>query len=86
MTTEHVKAQTGDLVRLGRHKLLDKAGICLAIATHPCSWVAEPWHTLPISGGWGDGRYPSFFGFSAEGHLCMLLTEFFVLTDTENTT
>jgi Protein of unknown function (DUF4241) len=41
---------------------------------------------LPISGGWGDGRYPSFFGFSAEGHLCMLLTEFFVLTDTENTT
>jgi hypothetical protein len=39
-----------------------------------------------FSSGWGDGSYPSFFGFSAEGRVCMLLTDFFILTDTENAT
>jgi hypothetical protein len=37
-----------------------------------------------FSSGWGDGSYPCFFGFSVEGRACMLLTDFFVLTDTEN--
>jgi Protein of unknown function (DUF4241) len=37
-----------------------------------------------FSSGWGDGSYPSFFGFSAEGGVCMLLTDFFILSDTEN--
>jgi hypothetical protein len=37
-----------------------------------------------FSSGWGDGSYPSFFGFSAEGHLCALVTDFFILSDTEN--
>jgi hypothetical protein len=37
-----------------------------------------------FSSGWGDGSYPSFFGFSAAGRVCMLLTDFFVLTDNEN--
>jgi hypothetical protein len=37
-----------------------------------------------FSSGWGDGSYPSFFGFSAEGRLCTLLTDFFILTDTED--
>jgi hypothetical protein len=37
-----------------------------------------------FSSGWGDGSYPSFFGFSAEGHLCALVTDFFILSDEEN--
>jgi uncharacterized protein DUF4241 len=37
-----------------------------------------------FSSGWGDGSYPSFFGFSADGRVCTLLTDFFILTDTEN--
>jgi Protein of unknown function (DUF4241) len=37
-----------------------------------------------FSSGWGDGSYPSFFGFSPEGRVCMLLTDFFILTETEN--
>jgi uncharacterized protein DUF4241 len=37
-----------------------------------------------FSSGWGDGSYPSFFGFSADGRVCMLLTDFFILTDPEN--
>jgi hypothetical protein len=37
-----------------------------------------------FSSGWGDGSYPSFFGFSAEGRVCTLLTDFFILADTEN--
>jgi hypothetical protein len=54
------------------------------------SWL--DWRPLPgrdeniicFSSGRGDGTYPSFFGFSAEGRLCTLMTDFFVLTDTEN--
>jgi len=37
-----------------------------------------------FSSGWGDGFYPSFFGFSGDGGLCALLTDFFVLSDAEN--
>ena len=37
-----------------------------------------------FSSGWGDGSYPSFFGFSADGRVCALLTDFFILTDSEN--
>ena len=36
-----------------------------------------------FSSGWGDGIYPSFFGFSGEGHLCALVTDFFILSDEE---
>jgi uncharacterized protein DUF4241 len=36
-----------------------------------------------FSSGWGDGIYPSFFGFSGEGHPCALVTDFFVLSDEE---
>src|SRR5689334_4252681 len=34
-----------------------------------------------FSSGWGDGSYPSFFGFAADGRVCTLLTDFFILTD-----
>jgi hypothetical protein len=37
-----------------------------------------------FSSGWGDGSYPSFFGFSAEGRLCALVTDFFILSEEEN--
>jgi hypothetical protein len=37
-----------------------------------------------FSSGRGDGSYPSFLGFSTEGGVCMLLTDFFILSDTEN--
>lgn len=37
-----------------------------------------------FSSGWGDGIYPSFFGFSGEGHPCALVTDFFVLSNEEN--
>ena len=50
-------------------------------------WRPSPEHDANIicfSSGWGDGFYPSFFGFSSEGQVCSLLTDFFILTDTEN--
>ena len=50
-------------------------------------WRPSPEHAANIicfSSGWGDGLYPSFFGFSSEGQVCSLLTDFFILTDTEN--
>jgi uncharacterized protein DUF4241 len=57
---------------------------------HTRSWL--DWRPSPgrdeniicFSSGWGDGHYPSFFGFSGEGHPCALLTDFFVLSDAEN--
>jgi len=50
-------------------------------------WRPSPEHDANIicfSSGWGDGHYPSFFGFSSEGQLCSLLTDFLILSDTEN--
>jgi hypothetical protein len=50
-------------------------------------WRPSPEHDANIicfSSGWGDGFYPSFFGFSSEGRVCMLLTDFLILSDTEN--
>jgi len=32
-----------------------------------------------FSTGWGDGRYPSYFGFDEEGNPCSLVTDFFIL-------
>jgi uncharacterized protein DUF4241 len=57
---------------------------------HTRSWL--DWRPSPerdaniicFSSGWGDGYYPSFFGFSSEGRLCVLLTDFLILTETEN--
>jgi Protein of unknown function (DUF4241) len=57
---------------------------------HTRSWL--DWRPSPerdaniicFSSGWGDGHYPSFFGFSSEGRLCVLLTDFLILTETEN--
>ena len=50
-------------------------------------WRPSPEHDANIicfSSGWGDGLYPSFFGFSSEGRVCSLLTDFLILTETEN--
>ena len=50
-------------------------------------WRPSPEHDANIicfSSGWGDGLYPSFFGFSSQGQLCSLLTDFLILSDTEN--
>ena len=50
-------------------------------------WRPSPEHAANIicfSSGWGDGLYPSFFGFSSEGHVCTLLTDFLILSDAEN--
>jgi hypothetical protein len=50
-------------------------------------WRPSPEHDANIicfSSGWGDGHYPSFFGFCSEGHLCALLTDFLILSDTED--
>lgn len=49
-------------------------------------WRPSPDHNANIicfSSGWGDGHYPSFFGFSSDGRLCSLLTDFLILTETE---
>jgi len=57
---------------------------------HTRSWLdcrPSPEHDANIicfSSGWGDGFYPSFFGFSSEGQICSLLTDFLILSDTEN--
>jgi Protein of unknown function (DUF4241) len=37
-----------------------------------------------FSSGWGDGFYPSFFGFNGEGRPCALVTDFFVLSEAEH--
>ena len=50
-------------------------------------WRPSPEHDVNIicfSSGWGDGHYPSFFGFSSEGELCSVLTDFLILSETEN--
>jgi hypothetical protein len=50
-------------------------------------WRPSPEHDANIicfSSGWGDGLYPSFFGFSSEGLVCMLLTDFLILSETES--
>jgi hypothetical protein len=50
-------------------------------------WRPSPEHATNIicfSSGWGDGHYPSFFGFSSDGRVCTLLTDFLILSDTEN--
>jgi hypothetical protein len=57
---------------------------------HTRSWL--DWRPSPeqdaniicFSSGWGDGLYPSFFGFSSDSHLCALLTDFLILSETEN--
>jgi len=50
-------------------------------------WCPSPEHAANIicfSSGWGDGLYPCFFGFSGEGRPCALLTDFLILSDTED--
>ena len=32
-----------------------------------------------FSSGWGDGYYPSYFGFDEEGNPCALVTDFCIL-------
>jgi hypothetical protein len=34
-----------------------------------------------FSSGWGDGVYPSFLGFTTDGSLAAILTDFLVLVD-----
>jgi uncharacterized protein DUF4241 len=57
---------------------------------HTRSWLdcrPSPEHDANVicfSSGWGDGFYPSFFGFSNEGRVCTLLTDFLILSDTED--
>lgn len=51
---------------------------------HTRSWAdlrpdpSAPENVICFSSGWGDGSYPSFFGFDAEGKVAMLVTDFLV--------
>jgi hypothetical protein len=36
---------------------------------------------IAFSSGWGDGGYPSFFGYDSHDHLACLVTDFGVLLD-----
>jgi hypothetical protein len=52
---------------------------------HTRSWAdirpapAAPENVICFSSGWGDGSYPSFFGFDEEGKVAMLVTDFLVV-------
>src|SRR5262245_30971685 len=51
------------------------------------NWRPSPEHDANVIcfySGWGDGHYPSFFGFSSDGRVCALLTDFLILSETEN--
>ena len=37
------------------------------------------YNVAAFSSGWGDGGYPSYWGFDAEGQLCCLMTDFCIL-------
>jgi hypothetical protein len=55
-----------------------------ATYAHTRSWLdfrpnpQEPENVICFSSGWGDGAYPSFFGFDAQGRPVMLVTDFLV--------
>jgi len=57
---------------------------------HTRSWlcvqpsVSREENVVCFSTGWGDGSYPSFFGFSAADEVVALVTDFFVLTGEED--
>jgi hypothetical protein len=40
-------------------------------------------NVICFSSGWGDGVYPSFFGFDAEGGVAQLVTDFLVVGEAE---
>jgi hypothetical protein len=52
---------------------------------HTRSWAdihpdaSSPSNVICFSSGWGDGSYPSFFGFDAEGKVAVLVTDFMVV-------
>jgi hypothetical protein len=52
---------------------------------HTRSWAdihpdaSSPSNVICFSSGWGDGSYPSFFGFDAEGNVAVLVTDFMVV-------
>jgi len=52
---------------------------------HTRSWAdirpdpSSPGNVMCFSSGWGDGSYPSFFGFDAKGKVAVLVTDFMVV-------
>ena len=49
-----------------------------------CPSPEQAANIICVSSGWGDGHYPSFVGFCGEGRLCAVLTDFLILSDTED--
>lgn len=43
--------------------------------------AADGANVIVFSSGWGDGCYPSYFGYDAAGHVVCLVTDFHVLGD-----
>lgn len=50
----------------------DTANVCLPDSEH---------NIVAFSSGFGDGIYPSFWGFDKNGELCSLITDFMVIDD-----
>lgn len=50
----------------------DTANVCLPDSEH---------NIVAFSSGYGDGSYPTFWGFDKNGELCSLITDFMVIDD-----
>jgi hypothetical protein len=59
---------------------------------HTWSWFdfapfeGKPENIICFSSGFGDGCYPSFFGWDAEGKVCALITDFCLFDSPEEAT
>lgn len=56
-----------------RHALASWADVCVNQDTHT--------NIIAFTSGWGDGGYPSFFGFDENKNIACLVTEFGVLDE-----
>ena len=54
----------------------DTANVCLPDSEH---------NVVAFSSGFGDGTYPSFWGFDKNGDLCSLITDFMVIDNEDET-
>jgi hypothetical protein len=48
------------------------ANVCLPESNH---------NVVAFSSGWGDGSYPTYWGFYKNGELCSLITDFMLISD-----
>lgn len=65
------------------YPLLDEALSDSYVDTYSVANVALPQggNLVAFSSGWGDGCYPSYWGFNGDGAVCCLVTDFCIVGD-----